>query len=519
LFCYIAINFPLLSPKILFVNSYNNLNSNNSFINIKNHFIVIINNITFQMKNKLLLLLFLIAFSFKFTQLFWLKKLSESLNPERSISTLAISSGDTHSYLNPFKNLLKEGIYYEKKPAGNIAYAGRLPIYGIIYYLSKPFMSDNNIYNIYVILSIILEALAIVLSSYMVFKYYWKTKLGFFVTYIIMLLSTYASSYSNYISPESIGLSILIFIFYHYHNLINNYHIKYAVYLSLFFPILVGLKPYMGAIGLFITIGIVLNFKYDFRKIFFSNIIIWSIFGVLLICWTYRNYKLTSKIIPLTEKYSGYFIPESRVSLWRFTAIFGESSEFWNKKAMGSYFFSYPGSYFKVEDIPKSPNYNNDSIEALKKYFSNLNPESFSEIEDNLINEKIERYTSSYQKNNRIFTTFIAPIYRTKNFIFHSGSFYLPIDLNYKQTTSFQVIFKYFQSAFYYFILFFGFSGLILKRNYFIISIPIFLIIFFVWISNYNEYRYFLYAYPSLILGTSLVCKEIHNILKNKLLS
>ena len=470
--------------------------------------------------SKKFLILFIIAFSFKFTQLYWLKKLGESLNPERSISTLAISSGDTHSYLNPFKNLLKEGIYYEKKTAGNIAYAGRLPIYGLIYYLTKPFMSVNNIYNIYVILSIILEALAIVLFSYMVFKYYWKTKMGFFVTYIIMLLSTYASSYSNYVSPESIGLSILIFMIYHYHNLINNYHINYAIYLSLLLPILVGLKPYMGIIGLFISIGLVIKFKNNIKKLLYSNLIIWSICGLLMAGWTYRNHKLTSKIIPLTEKYSGYFTPESRVSLWRFTANFGESCEYWNKKAMGSYFYSYyGGSYFKVEDIPKTPYYNNDSIEELKKYFSNLNHETFSEIEDNLINEKIKRYTNSYKKENRIFTTFIAPIYRIKNFVFHSGSFYLPIDLNSKQTTSYQVIFKYFQSFFYYFILFFGFLGLVFKRNYFILSIPIFLIIFFVWGRDYNEYRYFLYACPSLILGTSVFCKEIHNILKNKLLS
>ena len=469
--------------------------------------------------SKKLLILFIIAFSFKFTQVYWLKKLSESLNPERSISTLAISSGDTHSYLNPFKNLLNEGTYYEKKSTGNIAYAGRLPIYGIIYFLSKPFMSDNNIYNIYVILSIILEALSIVLLSYMVFKYYWKTKMGFFVTYIIMLLSTYASSYSNYISPESTGLSILIFMIYHYHNLINNYHIKYAIYLSLFLPILVGLKPYMGVIGLFISIGLVLKFKYDIRKILLSNMIIWSIFGILLSGWTYRNHKLTNNIIPLTEKSSGYFIPESMVSLRKLVSNFGESSELWDKKAMGSYFYSYPGSIYSVEDIPKTPYYNNDSIEALKNYFTNLNTETFSEIEDNLISEKVKRYTSSYQNKNRVFTTIIAPVYMTKKFLFHSGSFYLPIDLNSKQTTLFQVIFKYFQSAFYYFILIFGFLGLILKRHYFIISIPVFLIILFVWILDVIELRYFLLAYPSLILGNSILCKEIHNVLKNRLLS
>jgi hypothetical protein len=467
--------------------------------------------------SKKLLILFIIVFSFKFTQVYWLKKLSESLNPERSISTLAISSGDTHSYLNPFKNLLNEGTYYEKKSAENIAYAGRLPIYGIIYFLSKPFMSDNNIYNIYVILSIILEALSIVLLSYMVFKYYWKTKIGFFVTYIIMLLSTYASSYSNYISPESTGLSILIFMIYHYHNLINNYHLKYAIYLSLFLPILVGLKPYMGVIGLFISIGLVLKFKYDIRKILLSNMIIWSIFGILLSGWTYRNYKLTNNIIPLTEKNSGYFIPESMVSLRKLVSNFGESSELWDKKAMGSYFYSYPGSIYSVEDIPKTPYYNNDSIEALKNYFTNLNTETFSEIEDNLISEKVKRYTSSYQNKNRVFTTIIAPVYMTKKFLFHSGSFYLPIDLNSKQTTLFQVIFKYFQSAFYYFILIFGFLGLILKRHFFIISIPVFLIILFVWILDVIELRYFLLAYPSLILGSSILCKEIHNVLKIKL--
>jgi hypothetical protein len=466
--------------------------------------------------SKKLFILFIIAFCFKFAQLTWLKKLSESLNPERSISTFAIISGDTHSYLNPFKNLLTEGTYYEKKSAGNIVYAGRLPVYGIIYYISNPFISENNIYNLYVILSILLEALAILILSYMVFKYYWKTKAGFFITYIIMLLSTYSSTYSNYISPESIGLSILIFIIYHYHSLINNYHIKHAIYLSLFFPILVGLKPYMGIIGLFISIGLVIKFKNDFKKIFFSNIIIWSIFCILIVGWTYRNYKLTKKIIPLTEDKSGYFITESMLSLRKLISNFGESSEPWDKKAMGSYFFSYPSSIYNVEDIPKTSYYNNDSIKALKNYFTNLNSETFSEIEDNLICEKIKRYTLSYQNKNRIFTTFIAPVFMTKKFLFHSGSFYLPIDFNSKQTTLFQVLFKYFQSAFYYFILIFGFLGLILKRHYFIITVPIFLIFLFIWILNVIELRYFLYAYPSLILGTLVLCKEIENILKNK---
>ena len=119
--------------------------------------------------------------------------------------------------------------------------------------------------------------------------------------------------------------------------------------------------------------------------------------------------------------------------------------------------FSYPGSNYNAEDIPKTSYYNNDSIEVLKNYFSNLNPQTFSEIDDNIISEKIERYTNSFQSKNQFFTTFIAPIYRTKNFLFHSGSFYLPIDLNCKRTTSFQVVFKYLQSALYYFILFFGF--------------------------------------------------------------
>ena len=471
----------------------------------------------FQIKS--LFLLFVIAFSFKFTQLFWLKKISASINPERSISFFAISSGDTPSYLNPFKNLLKQGTYYEKKSTGNIVYAGRLPVYGIIYYLTKPFFSENNIYNLYIILSILLEALAIVLLSYTVFKYYWKTKVGFFITYIIMLLSTYSSTYSNYISPESIGVSILIFMIYHCHCLINNYHIKHAIYLSLFFPILVGLKPYMGVIGVLISIVLVLKFKNNIKKLLYSNLIIWSIFSLLMVGWTYRNFKLTNKLIPLTENKSGYFIPDSRAFLWRFIANFGESSESWDKKAMGSYFFSYPGSNYKAEDIPKTPYYNNDSIEVLKNYFSNLNPETFSEIDDNIISEKIERYTNSFQSKNQFFTTFIAPIYRIKSFLFHSGSFYLPIDLKSKRTTSFQLVFKYFQSAFYYFILFFGFFGLIIKRHYFIISVPVFLLILFVLITKYIEYRYFLYAYPSLILGTSVFCKEIYNVLKNKLLS
>ena len=206
-------------------------------------------------------------------------------------------------------------------------------------------------------------------------------------------------------------------------------------------------------------------------------------------------------------------------SLRKLISIFVESSEPWDKKAMGSYFFSYPSSIYNVEDIPKTPYYNNDSIEALKNYFTNLNSETFSEIEDNLICEKIKRYTLSYQNKNRIFTTFIAPGFMTKKFLFHSGSFYLPIDFNSKQITLFQVLFKYFQSAFYYFILIFGFLGLILKRHYFIITIPFFLIVLFIWIFHNIELRYFLYAYPSLILGTSVLCKEIKNQLKNKLLN
>tara|TARA_B110000971_G_scaffold21661_1_gene19637 strand:+ start:10513 stop:11934 length:1422 start_codon:yes stop_codon:yes gene_type:complete len=462
------------------------------------------------MKKKLLLL-FLIAFCLKFSQVYWLKKLSESQVPQRSRSILAFSSGDTQSYLNPFKNLLKNGTYYEKKPAGNIAFAGRLPMYGIVYYVLKPFLLEGSIYDLYVILAVILEALAILLLSITVYKYYWKTKLGFYTTYIIMILSTYSTSYSYHLSPESIGLSVLIFMLYHYHNLIYNYHIKYAIYLSVFLPILVGLKPYMGAIGLFVSIGVVIRYKYDFKKIIFSNMIIWAILSVLIGGWTYRNYKLTNKMIPLVEKNSGYFIKESHIYLRKFIAVMGESNEPWDKKAMGSYFFSYTGSLYNVEDIPKTTYYNNDSIEVIKNYLSQLTPDNFSMTEDDLIIEKIKRYTNSYKKENKLFTSFIAPFFMIKKFLFHSGSFYLPIDLNSKQITSFQVIFKYFQSVFYYFILIFGFAGLFIKRHYFLMTVPVFLIILFIWIFYIVELRYFLYAYPSLIIGVSVLCKETYN--------
>jgi len=460
---------------------------------------------------KIHILLFVTIFGIKLALVIWVN----STFKNRSNTTfLSVSAGDTFTYIEPFHNLKINNEYFFLSGSKKV-YAGRLPFYGSIFYCFDGFISDNYIFNLYVLIQLALESLAIILLSLLVQKHFWKSKLSFWFSICFLTVSFYMTTTSMYLIPESMGMSILIFILYIYRIYLNDRASKQLIYLSILLTILVGLKPYFGVLFVFISIELIwfsYIHKLKLKKVFLTNLTLFSCLLIFTISWSYRNYNKTNKFIPLTQAYSGMFIPPSLIALRGFLSCMGESSEYWDRKAMGSFFYSYPGSLYTADDIPKSKYYNNDSVEILQKYFSNLTQVNFSKDQDALIVSKIHNYKKSFVKENLGYVYTYAPAKLVLKFIFHSGSYYLPFDMS--TDNSIQKSFKLLQTLLYYCFLIFGFIGLALKRDYFLLFIPLFLILLFPITLGTIELRFFTYAYPSLILGMFYLIGLVHDKIK-----
>lgn len=450
------------------------------------------------MKNSSLIIT--VIFGFKLLMTFWLLKLANCSSQSLGWS-FALYGGDTSSYFIPFDNLIEHGKYYIQY-SHDIAYAGRLPVYGSLYGLLRVIKVPlDYIYITYVVLQVLFEAIAIFYTGKIALKIT-KYKWSFYLAIVLMSLSSYQTYYSLYLQPESIGISILIFITYLF--FFKEHTNKNLFINSILIFILTAIKPYFGIL---IPVFIFLIYFKNKSSIPYIKLFILPFFTILFIStWTIRNYSITNEIIPLTEKYSGYFYPQSTIDFRKYMAVQGESAEYWDYDALSSYFYYPEKSKYSSQkvNILISPK----KTEKIRSHFKNiLNQQLNLEEEEeviNILNEEIIKY-----KNNSSFSLLIFnKIKLVKKFIFHSGSFYLPIVRNSICNNSFDWTFKLFQSLLYYVITISGLFGLLIVKKspiiYYLLFIVTFLIVFFCFIIEFIELRYFYYSFPSLVIGTTI---------------
>lgn len=445
--------------------------------------------------------------------------LTKLQSPSNLTSSFSIYGADMISYLTPFYNLYHHHAYFYNDRFGRVD-VGRMPYYGLIYFFLLPFFNIPTIYNILVILQVIFEAFSIVLFSKIIFSYTQKKSI-FYLAIIFMNLCLYVSHFTPILSPESIGISLMIFAWWFYEKYTHTGKLLPIFLCGIMLNLLTGFKPYMGVLYLIIGFAILIK---NWKVNFFSKIMTLFLLGITMIIttllWTWRNYQFNKQIVPLTTATSGDRYSNSLKASRNLFAAWGGSGEFWDPRAISSFFYVCKdksgltsGTFYSVDQIPKTTYYNNDSLLALRDFICSHDLFTLSGTEDSLEMRRINRFTSSYRKQFPLHFYFLSPLSLIFNFTARSSSYYISYVINGKE--DYAVLFiKIVQSILYYLFLVGGFLGLIIyfHKIYMYAWVPFYLILLFCFILRCYELRYFLYAYPSLVFGFMMVMNHLVQI-------
>jgi hypothetical protein len=456
-------------------------------------------------------LLIVIAFIIKLSLAYYIAYLSKcSSVDESSLKTVFASySGDAPSYLDPFDNFLEKGEYFiEHKSLHDSVKVemGRAPYYGFIYFIFRLFFSKEVSYDLVVIFQILIEAVSIVYLCKLIYNI---TKMNsvFWATYFLLLFSLDTTFYSLKLLTESLSVSFLIFTTYHYYNYLNKKRNKDLLFTGIYLALVVVLKPYFGLFYIFMGIPFLFNKPFVFKSIFNKTLILSIPLVIYIAPYTIRNYLKFRVFQPFSEFYGGY--PYSKVysAYSDFIKAWGGSIVSWDKRSAACFF--EPVSNIPCEfEFPKyafCKGYKIDDVVKVRNLYLQYCKNPSKNLEDSVI-KSFNTLTQLYKENCPIRYYFLSRLITTKTFLFHSGSYYLPINKNSPCFKSYQFFIKLLQSFLYYYSLIFGIVGLMIlfirdKKTYLLTIIPFYLILFFPVILKASEFRYFSTSYPFLMLG------------------
>ncbi len=452
-------------------------------------------------------LLFVLFTFVKFVQVWWLWDMAACYSPNIVLGWLAVKAGDTFSYLDCFEHLLSEGSYYFDNGIDKV-YAGRMPHYGVFYYCFRFVCNAETAATLQVLLQLGFELLASWWLCCWVAQLS-QSKWGFYATLALLSASVYWTNYTIYLSPESLGLSFLIITLYQY------YQYKLApswlrlAWVGICLAYLVGLKSYMGiflpVLGLDLLYYYYKN-KKPIRTVVKGSILFALPFVLVTALWAGRNKQVTGHAYLLVQPYSGYVTYQNPIyqSYRRLMSTWGGSDEPWNPSTLSSFFFDKYATDYTISQVPTSALFTSDSVLILKQYLANMN--DYDSTKQQAIATQIDHYTQSFIDENPMLplTSRLALI---PPFIFHSGSYYLPIKRGHTCYAGHQFVFKIWQSLLYYFLLLVGSLGLLAliwqRKSYIFAFIPIFLLVLFCFIIRNIELRYFAYSFVSFVVGAA----------------
>jgi 4-amino-4-deoxy-L-arabinose transferase-like glycosyltransferase len=274
----------------------------------------IFNKYIFNFKKNSIYILFLILLASNFSHLIiGLEPNGLSLNKPYKID------GDTKDYINSSENLLlgKGFTFYKisndsefisnisskKENEREIFYAFRSPGFAFFYVPFRLFLSQEHSLIGFIIFQTLINALAKLIISIIVYNYT-KNKILFILSVIILVTIPYFSQYNNLILTDSLGLSFLTFAFYFFIKSINNDFIFKTLILSGFlFTIAVFLRPFLIIPFAFAALFLIylLVSKTNLKKIVLALLCFGSTFLIIDSIWVIRNYNCTEKFIPLAS--------------------------------------------------------------------------------------------------------------------------------------------------------------------------------------------------------------------------
>jgi hypothetical protein len=473
-------------------------------------------------KHKFIILLLFITLGIKLFSCLYLSCLSNCSKSEKPISILAQKSGDAPTYLDPIDNFIEKGSYFYGEGKNKTSF-GRAPYYGSVYYIFRLFASPNLAYDLVALSQIIMESISILFLCFLSLKII-SNQFSFWLTYVLMMLSLNLTVYSNYLLTESFSTSFLIIFCYYYYSYLTSKRNKYLIIAGIFLCFSTLLKPYFCLLYIPVGIGFLIEKPLKIRQTIIKICLFVSPLILLSAPYTLRNLINYHRFLPSSELYAGATYTKADFAYRNFVTSWGGSYIFWDKRSAGSYFQPSKDVHneFHFPSYAISGGYNMNDIEKVKDMYIRYQQNPTPILEDSVYCE-FNRLKNLFIKYHPFRYHFISPLIIFKQYIFHSGSYFLPINKDFPCYKSYQLLIKISQSILYYFTLFAGFTGLILilksnKKTYMNLFIPILLLIMFPFVSKTTEARFFIVSYPFLIIGSvCIICIYFQNFNKSKL--
>ena len=312
---------------------------------------------------------------------------------------------DTHSYLDPIDNLLRNGNYSPDY---------RMPGYGSVYLLFRLAFSQAVACNLLILLQFILAGISVYYLA-LIAKCIFKNDRIFYVCFYLFLVSTYSNYYDGWLLTESFCSSALIFSTWHFVKYFSSGHAKNLFFSGLLLTWAIFLRPVFLPLVFVFPILLLLNRK----QLVLKSILVFLIPFVLVEeAWVVRNYLTHQKIILLT---SASLAPRAanfyENSLNDFIRSWGGSADYTDNNSpllwFGFHLKGMPNPADYHGSLPASiytSRFNADSLIKLKNKIIALNDSSLSPEERNNyqyeVKGKIDLYTLSV-KNEKPFLYYI----------------------------------------------------------------------------------------------------------------
>ncbi len=430
------------------------------------------------------------------------------------------SMGDTPSYLNPIDSLLSAGIY---------APDFRMPGYGIVYLLFRLFASKAAACNLIILLQFVLAALSVYFFSLTVMRVF-KSKSAFYISFYLLLVSTYSNFYDGYLLTESFCSSALIFSAYYFVRWNDSYRLRHILLSGIFLTWVIFLRPvFLPLTALFGGFIIMQSttVKLSAAKYVMAFLI------PFLICdgvWIIRNYIFHKKLIPLT---SSILYPQVGntfiVPLTSFVQSWGGCTGYTdNNSALGWFGYYITGTpkqtaYDSLPGYIYTTAFNRDSLLLIRNLIEvaqnpATSPAVKSEVNNQLIS-KLGIYRRSFIREKPVLYYIYRPLRLLGEFLYgRETKLYLKRGQVFK---SFGILIEGFYTIFYLFILVAGLPGILLmaingiKHNRMLLlpaSIPIYTIVIHPLILHYAQNRYLMPAWSFIIAGATYTMLELYRI-------
>lgn len=443
-------------------------------------------------------------------------------------------NGDNDYYFGPVENYLSGKGWRNNPPVGNGSYFRRTPGYSLVYLFART-ITPNFKASLYVL--IVINCVLYLLAFWSLSKILIYLKISNLVYNLSMvfiaiipyfyhiLLCTLTESISVYLTIISI-----FFLIKGYNEQNPKIKILSYVFASLFIGYDTLTRPYLGILLLLLPVfGYIEYYRFGIKRLLLNYIIIGIIPVLILGSWALRNYRLTKEIVFLEVAYHPQNLdrmkPEFR-GFWNFVRCWGEDGAVFNNYQLPLYVNALKGDtssqYIEKiikhipDDVIKTCGEQDiillfkryqQIVYSQKEYFDKqiAMPAQYSKEQIALEND-FNSLTSKYIKENKITYYIFGPAKYLKQIIFHSntvGIYFL--QEQFRKYTVLNLL-RYLSACIHISLFFFIFISIYTTRKklpYFIIFVvvPVIYLLFFSYIVQTIEQRYFSPILPLLLFG------------------